>query len=148
MPRAESKSPVELLFGRKQRTALPTLARHHQQIDIDAAAKKRDVTYERPKNTYNKGMWHYVLIMVSAKIIKTLNTSVSARSLIIRDVQILQIALFAFFKIYLHFLHFFNFCVERTFSSLRDLNTPKRNRFTEEHIKDALIIQWNSHTAL
>ena len=46
MPRGESKSPVELLFGRKQRTALPTLARHHQQINIDAAAKKKDVTYE------------------------------------------------------------------------------------------------------
>ena len=54
MPRGESKSPVELLFGRKQRTALPTLARHHQQIDIDAAAKKKDMTYERAKTLITK----------------------------------------------------------------------------------------------
>eukprot|EP00095_Tigriopus_kingsejongensis_P009326 snap_masked-scaffold486_size158769-processed-gene-0.14 protein:Tk09326 transcript:snap_masked-scaffold486_size158769-processed-gene-0.14-mRNA-1 annotation:"hypothetical protein DAPPUDRAFT_258391" len=33
--------------------------------------------------------------------------------------------------------------VERTFSALRDLNTPKRARLSEEHIKDVLIIQWN-----
>ena len=33
--------------------------------------------------------------------------------------------------------------VERTFSVLRDLNTPKRGSLTVEHIKDSLIIQWN-----
>ena len=38
--------------------------------------------------------------------------------------------------------------VERTFSALKDLNTPKRACLTEEHIKDVLIIQCNSHTSL
>lgn len=33
--------------------------------------------------------------------------------------------------------------VERCFSSLRDVNTPKRGRLTVEHIKDILVIQWN-----
>ena len=68
MPRGESKSPVELLFGRKQRTALPTLARHHKQIDIEAAAKKKDVTYERAKNTYNKGTTEHSKLQVGALI--------------------------------------------------------------------------------
>ena len=38
--------------------------------------------------------------------------------------------------------------VERTFSCLRDLNTPKRGSLNEEHIKDVLVIQWNNHTDL
>ena len=33
--------------------------------------------------------------------------------------------------------------VERTFSVLKDINTPKRARLTEDHIKDVLMIQWN-----
>ena len=81
MPRGESKSPVELLFGRKQRTALPTLARHHQQINIDAAAKKKDVTYERAKSTYNKGTTEHSKLQVGVLIFCLLYTSPSPRDL-------------------------------------------------------------------
>ncbi len=33
--------------------------------------------------------------------------------------------------------------VERRFSALTDVNVPKRCNLSEEHVKDALIIQWN-----
>ena len=34
--------------------------------------------------------------------------------------------------------------VERVFSYLKDLNTSKRVRLTEDHVKDMLMMQWNS----
>ena len=34
--------------------------------------------------------------------------------------------------------------VERTFSTLKDINSHKRASLTEDHIKDIMIIQWNS----
>ena len=68
LPREESESPVELLFGRNQRTALPTLARHHQHINVEAAAKRKDVTYERSKNTYNKGTTEHSKLQVGTLI--------------------------------------------------------------------------------
>jgi len=33
--------------------------------------------------------------------------------------------------------------VERFFSTLKDVNVPKRASLTEDHIKDILMVQWN-----
>ena len=38
--------------------------------------------------------------------------------------------------------------VKRTFSCLRDLNTPKRGALNKRLINVVLIIQWNNHTDL
>ena len=69
VPRGEGSSPVELLFGRKQRTALPTLDRHHAQINLEEAARKKDATYERAKKTFNKGTTEHSQLQVGALIL-------------------------------------------------------------------------------
>ena len=43
-PRTDGASPAMMMFNRRQRTALPTLDRHHAAIDIDAAAAGREKT--------------------------------------------------------------------------------------------------------
>ena len=68
VPRGDGNSPVELLFGRKQRTALPTLTRHHQPIDLQEAAQKKDRTYERAKKAYNKGTTEHGPLQVGSLI--------------------------------------------------------------------------------
>ena len=68
MPRGDGSSPVELLFGRKQRTALPTLDRHHTQINLDEAARRKVATYERAKKAYNKGTTQHSKLQVGALI--------------------------------------------------------------------------------
>ena len=40
-PRTDGYSPAQLMFGRRQRTALPTLPLHHDVIDFDRAEEAR-----------------------------------------------------------------------------------------------------------
>ena len=68
VPRGDGSSPVELLFGRKQCTALATLDRHHTQINLDEAARRKVATYERAKKAYNKGTTQHSKLQVGALI--------------------------------------------------------------------------------
>ena len=45
-PRVDGKSPVQLLFGRRQLTSLPTLPQHHAAVDLQEAAANKDKVFE------------------------------------------------------------------------------------------------------
>jgi hypothetical protein len=46
-PRADGYSPAQMMFGRRQRTALPTLPVHHDIIDFPSAEQSRDITAQK-----------------------------------------------------------------------------------------------------
>ena len=49
VPRADGYSPAQLLFGRQQRTGLPTIPQQIQPIDFLAAASSKDKAHDNSK---------------------------------------------------------------------------------------------------
>ena len=54
-PRVDGRSPVQLLFGRRQLTSLPTLPQHHTAVDLQEAAENKDKVFEKAKTYHDQG---------------------------------------------------------------------------------------------
>ena len=54
VPRQSLPSPAEMLFGRRQKSCLPTLDNHHRPINMEKAVTDKDTLRARMKKTYNK----------------------------------------------------------------------------------------------
>ena len=53
-PRADGFSPAQMFLGRRQRTRLPTLPVHHEQIDLAAAIAAREQTIREAADNFNR----------------------------------------------------------------------------------------------
>ena len=54
VPRSDGYSPAQLLFGRAQRTSLPTIPCQIKPIDFESAASAKDAAHARSKLDHNK----------------------------------------------------------------------------------------------
>ena len=54
VPRADGYSPAQLMFGRQQRTGLPTLPQQIQPVDFLAAAASNDDAHIRSKSYHDR----------------------------------------------------------------------------------------------
>ena len=54
VPRQSLPSPAEMLFGRRQKSCLPTLDNHHQTINMEKATTDKNTQRARMKLHYNK----------------------------------------------------------------------------------------------
>ena len=54
VPRSDGYSPAQLLFGRAQRTSLPTIPCQNKPIDFESAASAKDAAHARSKLDYDK----------------------------------------------------------------------------------------------
>ena len=64
-----TKSPVQLLFGRRQLTSLPTLPQHHAAVDLDEAAASKDKVFEKAKVYHNQGKRALPVLRVGMPVI-------------------------------------------------------------------------------
>ena len=54
VPRSDGYSPAQLMFGRAQRTSLPTLLSQNVPIDFKSAASSKDAAHARAKLDHDR----------------------------------------------------------------------------------------------
>ena len=54
VPRSDGYSPAQLLFGRAQRTSLPTLPSQNTSIDFESASSSEDAAHARSKLDHDR----------------------------------------------------------------------------------------------
>ena len=63
VPRSDGYSPAQLMFGRAQRTSLPTLLSQNVPIDFKTAASSKDAVHARSKLDHDR--WKLSLPLLS-----------------------------------------------------------------------------------